>query len=183
MTRFARQAALLQQNIQRAQTPAVGGGLQDIIKQMQTAQEKANLLNEQRYQQILGQFTGLGKAGRARIEEQTRQRQAQATQSLTSRGLGGTTITSAVERGIAGDAETQRQQLEESVAMQKAGVMERRTDVGPDLGMWANLLQIAGQQQGGGQRTVFGGMGPMARHGLSGTGTPFRYFGKYKYSR
>ena len=124
-----------------------GGGFQDIIKQMQTAQEKANLLNEQRYQQILAQYEGLGQAGRARIEQQTTQRQAEATQSLTSRGLGGTTITSAVERGIASDAETQRQQLEESVSMQKAGVMERRTDTGPDLGMFANLLQMAGQQQ------------------------------------
>jgi len=124
-----------------------GGGFQDIIKQMQAAQEKANLLNEQRYQQVLSQFEGLGKAGRARIEQQTVQRQAAATQALTSRGLGGTTITSAVGRGIAGEAETQRQQLEESVAMQKAGVMERRTDVGPDLGMFANLLQTAGQQR------------------------------------
>lgn len=148
-----------------------GGGLQDIIKQMQTAQEKANLLNEQRYQQILAQYEGLGQAGRARIEQQTQQRQAQATQSLTSRGLGGTTITSAVERGIASDAEMQRQQLEESVSMQKAGVMERRTDVGPDLGMFANLLQIAGQQQGSGRQTVFGGLGPMARRGLTGTGS------------
>lgn len=126
-----------------------GGGtsaLQGIIKQMQAAQKKANLANEQRYQQILSSFEGLGKAGRARIEEQTIQRQAQATQSLTSRGLGSTTITSAVERGIASDAELQRQQLEEAVTVQKAGVMERRTDVGPDLGMFASLLQSAGQQ-------------------------------------
>lgn len=127
-----------------------GGGtniaLQGIIKQMQAAQKKANLANEQRYQQILGSFENLGKAGRARIEQQTIQRQAQATQRLTSRGLGSTTITSAVERGIASDAETQRQQLEESVTMQRAGVMERRTDEGPDLGMFASLLQSAGQQ-------------------------------------
>lgn len=148
-----------------------GGGLQDIIKQMQTAQEKANLLNEQRYQQILAQYEGLGQAGRARIEQQTLQRQAQATQSLTSRGLGGTTITSAVERGIASDAEMQRQQLEESVSMQRAGVMERRTDTGPDLGMFANLLQIAGQQQQQ-PRSVVRQMGPMARRGLSVFGRP-----------
>ncbi len=148
-----------------------GGGtsaLQGIIKQMQAAQKKANLMNEQRYQKILGSFENLGKAGRARIEQQTTQRQAQATQNLTSRGLGNTTITSAVERGIAGDAETQRQQLEESVMMQKAGVMERRTDEGPDLGMFASLLQSAGQQQSGG-RSVIGTTGP------GGPGTPTRW--------
>ncbi|MCK5611418.1 hypothetical protein KAR91_56630 [Candidatus Pacearchaeota archaeon] len=134
-----------------------GGGtsaLQGIIKQMQVAQQKANKANERRYQQILGSFENLGKAGRARIEQQTIQRQAQATQSLTSRGLGGTTITSAVERGIASDAELSRQQLEESVTMQKAGVMERRTDEGPDLGMFASLLQSAGQQRTGGRSVV-----------------------------
>lgn len=158
----AGQTALAQAQRRGAQR---GGGFQDIIKQMQAAQEKANLLNEQRYQQILGQFEGLGKAGRARIEQQTQQRQAAATQSLTSRGLGGTTITSAVERGIAGQGEQQRQQLEESVAMQKAGVMERRTDVGPDLGMFSSLLQLAGQQQGGGGFSVSRRMGPMAAAG------------------
>ena len=61
-----------------------GGGntaLQDIIRQMQAAQEKANLMNEQRYKQILGTFEGLGKAGRARIQQHTAPRQAEATQS------------------------------------------------------------------------------------------------------
>ena len=118
----------------------------DIIKTMQAAQTKANTANEARYQEVLGQFSNLGKAGRTRITQQTEQAQAQATQNLTSRGLGNTTITSAVSRGIAGDAELQRQQLDESVAVRKAGVMERKTDAGPDLGMFANLLQQSGQQ-------------------------------------
>lgn len=170
----AGQQALAQNRAITAQR--AGGGFQDIIKQMQAAQEKANLLNEQRYQQVLGQFESLGKAGRARIEQQTTQRQAAATQALTSRGLGSTTITSAVGRGIAGEGELQRQQLEESVAVQKAGVMERRTDVGPDLGMFANLLQMAGQQQ----RQPFSfsrRIGPMAAQGLDVFGQPMGRFG------
>lgn len=160
-----------------AQARRTGGGFQDIIKQMQAAQEKANLLNEQRYQQVLSQFTNLGQAGRARIEQQTVQRQAEATQRLTSRGLGSTTITEAVGRGIAGEGELQRQQLEESVAMQKAGVMERRTDVGPDLGMFANLLQMAGQQQQRPQRQVSRRMGPMAAAGKTVFGQKMGRFG------
>ena len=159
----------------------MANGFQDIIRQMQTAQEKANLLNEQRYQQALAQFETLGQAGRTRIERQAAQRQATATQSLISRGLGGTTITSAVGRGIASDVEFQRQQLEESVAMQKAGLIERRTDVGPDLGMFANLLQAAGQEQvgagPGGRQLISGGLGPMASRGLTAFGQPFKYFG------
>ena len=152
-----------------------GGGLQDIVAQMQAAQEKANLLNEQRYRQVLSQFEGLGQAGRARIEQQTAQRQAEAVQGLTSRGLGGTTITSAVSRGIAGEGELQRQQLEESVAMQRAGVMERRTDVGPALTMFASLLHTAGQQQQAQPRRVSTRFSAQAAAGQTAFGRPFRY--------
>lgn len=161
---------------QRSQQQS-GGGLQDIIGQMQAAQQKANLLNEQRYRQALGQFENLGKAGRARIEQQTAQRQAAATQGLVSRGLGGTTVTSAVERGIASDAESQRQQLEEGIAVQRAGLIERRSDVGPDLGMFANLLQTAGQQQQQAPYSVVTRMGAQAAAGKTIFGQPFRYGG------
>ena len=56
--------------------------------------------------------------------------------------------------------------------MQKAGVMERRTDTGPDLGMFASLLQQAGQQQLQGRR-VSTRLGPMASAGRNIFGDPF----------
>ena len=56
--------------------------------------------------------------------------------------------------------------------MQKAGVMERRTDVGPDVGMFASLLQVAGQQQQPGRRMTSTRMGPMAAAGRSVFGKP-----------
>ena len=70
--RTAQMQMLMRSNIAQrrssVQAPkSAGGGLQDIVRKMQAAQEKANLANEQRYRQILGQFSGLGKAGRARI--------------------------------------------------------------------------------------------------------------------
>ena len=140
-----------------------GGGGTDfsrIIQQMEAAQQKANLANEERYKEILGMYSCLGQAGRTLIAEQATQQLATGQQGLISRGLGSTTITAGLERGIASDAERQRQQLEESVTMQKAGVMERRTDVGPDIGMYASLLQAAGQ----GQAAAAGGgaVGPSA---------------------
>lgn len=149
-------------------------GLQGIIQQMQAAQEKANLLNKQRFERAMSQFENLGQAGRARIEQQTAQRQAAATQNLTSRGLGSTTITSSVERGIASDAELSRQQLEEGVAVQKAGLLERRSDVGPDLSQFASLLQTAGQ--GAPSRQVSTRMGPMMRAGKDIFGVPLSKF-------
>lgn len=124
-------------------------GLQDIIKQLQAAQTSANEANEKRYQDILGLYGNLGQAGMTRIGQQEQQAQAKSTQDLTSRGLGNTTVTGAMTRGIASDAELSRQQLQEGVAMQKAGVMERRTDQGPDMGMYASLIAGAAKQPSG----------------------------------
>ena len=84
----------------------------------------------------------------------------------------------------------------------KAGVMERRTDAGPDLGMFASLMQSAGLSGGGGgggPRSAIQGMrgvpgdmpinpltgqrvtrvtrslGPMAMAGRSAFGQKFKY--------
>lgn len=150
---------------------------EELIRQYRTDEEKSKLASEQRYQAALGQLDILGQAGKTRIGRQTARQQAAATQGLITRGLGSTTITSAARRGIASDAEFQRQQLEESVAMQKAGIMERRTDVGPDLGMFANLLQMASQDRDSGQQTISGGLSAFASRGLTAFGQPFRYGG------
>jgi hypothetical protein len=125
-----------------------GSGLMDIVKQLQAAQTAANKANEQRYQDILGQYDTLGKAGETRIQQNTEQAQAKSTQDLTARGLGNTTITSAASRGIASDAEASRQALQEQVASSKAKVMEAKTDQGPDMSLYSNLLQKAAANQG-----------------------------------
>jgi hypothetical protein len=149
-------------NAQAPQAMNMGGlfqgassGLQDILKQLQTAQNQANQANQQRYQDILGMYSNLGKTGEARIAENEAQQQAKSTQDLTSRGLGNTTITGAMSRGIASDAEFARQGLQEQVAQLQGGVMERKTEQGPNLGLYASLIQqaMAGQQAGQ-QRTI-----------------------------
>jgi len=120
---------------------------EDILKQIQKKQRKANAANEARYQGILDQYSNLGQAGMARIGQAEQQALASGTQDLASRGLGNTTIRGSMSRGVASDAELARQQLGESVATQKAGVMERRTDEGPDMGLYTNLLMQASQGQ------------------------------------
>ena len=141
-----------------------GSGLMDIVKQLQAAQTAANKANEDRYQSILGTFSSMGQAGEARIGQVEQQAQAKNTQDLTNRGLGNTTVTSSTNRGIASDAEAARQQLAENVATSKAGVMERKTDQGPDMSMYANLLSKAstaqatqGNKLGPGGRTLISG--------------------------
>jgi hypothetical protein len=127
--------------------PDAPSGLMDIIKQLQGAQDAANTANEKRYQETLGQFDTLGQAGMTRIGQAEQQAQAKSTQDLTNRGLGNTTITSAASRGVSNDAELQRQQLQEGVAAQKAGVMERKTEQGPDMSLYANLISQAAQKK------------------------------------
>lgn len=218
---------------------AAGERQQQIMEQLGGVGEAA----EARHEQMMAQMEGLGTAGRARIQRETAQRQAGATQQLISRGLGSTTITSAIERGVAREGEIATQELEERVAGQKAGVigqmqgleaqlgmqrvgamerggaaatqlgvqklgaMERRTDLGPDMGQFANLIgalmsgqqgqgtqmppplppspptplppqQAAAAPAGSGFQVISGGLGPMARRGLTVFGQESKYFGK-----
>lgn len=216
---------------------AAGERQQQVMEQFGGVGEAAG----ERHEQIMAQMEGLGTAGRARIKRETAQRQAGAAQQLVSRGLGSTTITSAIAGGIAREGETATQELEERVAgqrtgaisaqrgveaqlgmqqvgameragaaatqlgVQKLGMMERRTDLGPDMGQFANLIGalMQGQQGQGTQmppplppspptpmmpqqaaaapagpqyQIISGGMGPMARRGLTAFGQPMDRF-------
>lgn len=117
--------------------------LADIVSRFEKAQADANAANEQRYQQILSSLGGQGKSAYRRIDQGTTQALGASDQDLTSRGLGNTTIRSTAQRGIRSDAENAKLAVDEQVAGMKAGVMERRNDIGPDFSMYANLLQQA----------------------------------------
>jgi hypothetical protein len=123
--------------------PGASGGIQDILKQLQAAQNQANQANQQRYKDVLGMYSNLGQSGAQQIQQQTAQQQAQSTQDLTSRGLGNTTITGAMSRGINQAGQQNLLGLQEGLAGQEAGVMERMTQQGPDLSMYANLIKGA----------------------------------------
>ena len=130
----------------------------------QDAQAEANKANEARFQDIMGMYGGegqsmwdlssqFGQGERRRISQGMKQAQGQAEQDLISRGLGGTTVRSAVRRGIRSSAEDATQDLEDRVARQRmdiiggrAGVTERRTDAGPDAGLFAQMMMGAANQ-------------------------------------
>lgn len=127
--------------------PGASGGLQDVLKQLQQAQNQANQANQQRYKDILGTYAGLGQAGAQQIQQNTQAQQAQSTQDLTSRGLGNTTITGAMSRGIDQAGQQNQLNLQESLAGQEAGVMERMTQQGPDMSQYLGLISQAAQRQ------------------------------------
>lgn len=185
-----------------------------IFKQIEEAQEEANRANERRYRQILstigglerqvggrytaaaGELAKLGEAGRTRIGTQATKAVAATEQDLITRGLGTSTVRMTAQRGIMSDAERATQELEEGLAAQRAGllerragaemqiggmrtgVMERRADVGPDIGMFASLLQAAAaseRAQGQEAKRVSRVMGAQALAGRTVFGQPFKY--------
>jgi len=139
----------------------------------------------------------VGTAARTRIGEQKARALATTEQALTSRGLGGTTIRTTARRGVMSDAERARQEMEEKLAQQRVGLLtqragfetqiggmkaaaiEGRQDVGPNLAMFASLLQAAaaGEAAAPGTQRVATVIGPQAQAGRSVFGTPFRYGG------
>ncbi|GAH45607.1 unnamed protein product [marine sediment metagenome] len=133
--------------------------LDTLLKQITTAQEKANTANLERYGELLVHLDGLAKqigvegtygqamkqletlgtAGRTQIAEQATKAQAATEQDLMTRGLASTTIRTAARGAISRDAERARQELEERVTTSKAGLLTQRAGA---------ELQIGGMRAG-----------------------------------
>lgn len=151
--------------------------IQSLIDQLTGSRQEANAANEARfveikglleslmnrsggtYDQIIQNLSNQGRSAKYAIDQQSRRASASAAQDLTNRGLGNTTITSSVNRGILSDAYRAQQNVDEQIQAQRAGALEnrlgrdiqttgmltgaieRRNDIGPDMSMYANLLQ------------------------------------------
>lgn len=75
------------------------------------------------YNQVLGKLEGQGQATARRINDSSAQFLAAQTQGLTDKGLGNTTITSSVGRGVEADRQQRLQENDESVAKMMADYM------------------------------------------------------------
>lgn len=137
---------------------------QDIIANFQAKQDAANLANEQRYAEALSIYDeiitqyrpegGFLRGAEAGLEKQKGREVAGQTQSLVSSGLFGTSITAGL--GSKWEAEVgqpARLKLEDirmgrlAEALQsKAGLVERREDVGPD---YASIAALSAQAASG----------------------------------
>ena len=150
----ARQAFFNSQQPLSQTVPQGGGGgaFQDIIQQMQAAQEKANLLNEQRYQQMLGitdQTTGQRASD---IRRDFSGQQSDMMQRLASLGMSNTTIAPTLGAGIERNKQAALDRSADSLQGTKLGIMERRTDAYPQSNMIMQLVQALGQ--GGGPKAA-----------------------------
>jgi len=113
--------------------------------------EQAKQANERRYQETLGLWNQVadiykpgGTFGRQTMKELT----AAGTQRLVGAGLYGTTVkpVSATQQRELADIRSGRYA---TALAGKAGAIERREDIGPDLGMFANLLMQSWSAPGG----------------------------------
>ncbi len=150
-------------------------GLVDtLIAQFQAQQERANLANEQRFQQGMEIFDRIikqqevggtfQKATEAAIERGRVKSVAQGTQALVSSGLAGTTQAAGLgkkfEEEVGTPARLQAadisQQRRNQALIGKAGFIERRQDTGPDFATIAALAKSigAGQQTTPARSTV-----------------------------
>jgi len=118
-------------------------GLAGVANQLQTAQNAANTANQQRYQDILGMYSNMGQSGAQQIAQQTQQNQAQNTQDMMGRGLGNTTLTSAMSNQINSMGQSNQLSLQDQLTGQEANVMMQMNQNGPDVGQYAGLMQAA----------------------------------------
>lgn len=152
--------------------------------------------SERQQRQRLGLTEQFGNTQKELIDRQQTQRQGQARQQLIGSGLGNTTIGPSVNRGIAQDADFQRRAVDEQKTLMQSGIMgdisgqsermgdrglgmfgdltrmiENRSDVGPDLGMYAQLIQQANSGPSSqGMRGVYGSTRPSRNELLGGGG-------------
>lgn len=154
------------------------------------------------FDQALQRLAGQGDAARTRAEQRGERTLAAGQQDLISSGLSSTTLSPNLRRGVADDVELQQQSIDEQVAAQQSGIdlarasnqtqiglaevqaRANRDVTGPDLGLFASLLQQAAAAGDGSPVTAFVPPSsaavnkPVTRIGSGGGSPGFSSFGE-----
>lgn len=154
-----------------------GRGRGGLATQYQRALDKANRKNEERYRDILGNYdalhgrvmgdlAGVGEQQAKDIDRRYQAHGSDVYNDLIRRGFGGGSLRSTMQQGVNREHSEAQRRLQEGLMRQrslydtnitqgKMGVMERRTDAGPDLNQMLGLMQGLGR----GGYGMGGGMG------------------------
>lgn len=155
----------------------LGGGYQRAL-------DEANAANERRYQEILGGYdalhgrvmgdlAGVGQQQTADINRSYRNAGSRTNNQLVQRGFGNSSLISTMQQGNMRERSEAQRRLQEGLLQQRAGydtrisqgklgVMERRTDLGPDPNQMIKLMQ--GMGRGGVGMGGVGGIGYNAQN-------------------
>lgn len=187
--RLRRYPRPLQGGVQVLSRSGRGGG-GSMVDQYRNMMNRANRKNEERYGQILsgydnlhgrvmGDMAQVGIQERADIDRSYRNMGSDVYQRLVNRGFANSTIPATMQMGVererlsargrlASDLAQQRARYDTGITEGKLGVMERRSDVGPDYNQLAQLTQGLGRA---GYGAGGAGMRPI---GISGN--PYQQF-------
>lgn len=147
-------------------TTGLGAGgasaLSKLIKHYNKAYQKAREANEARYQQLLditGQTTGQRQAD---IRQAYGQQGANIAQQLARQGMAGTTVLPTMQMGVSRERESALNRLADQLQGTKLGIIERRQDKYPDLGILTSLASTMGQAAGpAGISGILGALGKL----------------------
>ena len=152
-------------NVQAGGQGGAGGG--NVGSQLQSSQNSANAANEARYQQLLTMSGKLSDVQGQREDRNLQYGLGRVDQHAISSGLGNTTVLPTLERGVQDDSNLRRQAISDQGLKTSMGIIERKTDQGPD----ANLIAaLAGRAGANGNLGAFGGGGGGTQYGPSSLG-------------
>lgn len=140
---------LRQKQEQQTAAQQIGGGLTGLVNQYNQAYTGAKAANEQRYQQMLGiadQTTGQRAAD---IRSDYGQQGSKVMQNLARLGMANTTVAPTMQMGVNREMQSSLNRAADELQGTKLGIMERRTDKYPDIGLLTQLISGAGQLGGG----------------------------------
>jgi hypothetical protein len=132
----------------------VGGTLQSYL-------DKANSANESRYQQLLSMSGQLSNAASQREDKRLQNNLGRVDQNAISAGIGNSTVLPSMERGVQDDSALRQNEIADQGLRTSMGIIERRSDVGPDLNAIAGLAARPGAVTGGFGGGAVGGFGAM----------------------
>lgn len=150
--------------------------IDQLIELFTNSQNQANTANQERLDTIMGLLDNQGVSSKESAARNSAERTAAGDQSLMDRGLFNTTILDANRRREGENLDRQNTAIDESVALNKANLLERVSDIGPDSSAWLNLIQQLGLSQGSGSggrsfsSSVNRPTGPIDPFGNSGGG-------------
>lgn len=136
------------------------GPYASVINDFADAQDRANQANETRYGDILNTLRDQGTTAKADVQRSGQAERGDITQDAISRGLYSTSVLDTLRNASREREGREMARIDETVANQRAGVMERRTDQGPNAGLYSQLLtsQASADQAGRRGTTTVGAM-------------------------
>jgi hypothetical protein len=115
-----------------------------IIGMLKSAQDAANAANQARLDEIMNLNQTAANESLRQSRVATQGNLAANTADMISRGLVNSTVLDTNRRGILNDANARDDAIRSNLAQTRAGVLERVSDEGPDLGLYAQLLSQPG---------------------------------------